>query len=46
MPLIFERLSSGLKDILSERGNEHLACKWGLEKASILAELQKAAAPD
>lgn len=44
MPMIFERLSCGLKDILSERGNEHLACKWGLEKESILADLRKVAA--
>lgn len=44
MPMIFERLSSGLKDILSERGNEHLACKWSLEKDLILAEIKATAA--
>lgn len=38
-PAIFERVSSGLEDILAARGNEHLADKWNIEDDTIIAEL-------
>jgi hypothetical protein len=38
-PLIFERISAGLGDVLGARGNEHLADKWAIEGDAVLAEL-------
>lgn len=39
-PAIFDRVSDGLYDILTNRGNTHLEDKWRIESDAIMAELK------
>lgn len=39
-PAIFEKVSSGIYDMLANRGNEHLEQSWACKKIEILKGLK------